>query len=64
MAGSEPSTVDFSVVHAVPGLGKRLDYVPSKTDPMYVGEQLPTALLQDAITSEMFSCDESVKKAL
>ncbi|RXW17917.1 hypothetical protein EST38_g7937 [Candolleomyces aberdarensis] len=48
MSSSPP---DFSIVHPVPGLGKPLDYTPTKKDPLYVGKPFPTALLPSAITS-------------
>ncbi|KAF5314643.1 hypothetical protein D9611_007124 [Ephemerocybe angulata] len=42
------NTVDFSIVHAVPGLDKPVDYVPTENDPLYAGRPLPTALLQNS----------------
>jgi hypothetical protein len=36
--------VDYSLVHAVPGYGKPLDYVPDTSDPLFVGAVLPSAL--------------------
>jgi hypothetical protein len=35
---------DYSIVHAVPGYGKPLDYVPEENDPLFVGNPLPSAL--------------------
>ncbi|KAH6912119.1 hypothetical protein BKA70DRAFT_826214 [Coprinopsis sp. MPI-PUGE-AT-0042] len=37
-------TVDYSVVHDVPGHGKPLTYVPDESDPLFVGSPLPSAL--------------------
>ncbi|KAH6912099.1 hypothetical protein BKA70DRAFT_1535253 [Coprinopsis sp. MPI-PUGE-AT-0042] len=36
--------IDYSLVHAVPGHGKPLNYVPDESDPLYVREPLPSAL--------------------
>lgn len=41
--------IDYSIAHPVPGLQKPLDYVPTKDDPLYVGQPLPNALLQEEI---------------
>ncbi|KAH6909366.1 hypothetical protein BKA70DRAFT_1426493 [Coprinopsis sp. MPI-PUGE-AT-0042] len=43
---------DYSVVHAVPGYGKPLDYVPDKKDPLFVGKPLPSALSQKDLNAK------------
>jgi len=41
------SHTNYRVAFPVPGLGKPLYYVPDEVDPFYVGEPLPTALLEE-----------------
>jgi len=41
--------VDLSITHAVPGLNRPVDYQPLQEDPLYIGEPLPNALLEDSI---------------
>ncbi|KAJ3513542.1 hypothetical protein NMY22_g15007 [Coprinellus aureogranulatus] len=61
---ARPATaVDYTLVHPAPGHGKPLDWVPDPNDELYVGKSLPTALLQDSVTSAMLMTDENVKKA-
>ncbi|KAG2009566.1 hypothetical protein CC2G_012484 [Coprinopsis cinerea AmutBmut pab1-1] len=39
------ATVDYTVVHPMPGHGKPLDYTPKKgEDPLYIGDPFPSAL--------------------
>ncbi|KAJ2936723.1 hypothetical protein H1R20_g369, partial [Candolleomyces eurysporus] len=56
MSASAPP--DFTSTHPVPGLGKPLDYIPTKDDPLYVGPPLATALLP--VCKEMWqsSCSD------
>lgn len=61
---SSSRQVDYTLVHPAPGHGKPLDWVPKEGDELYVGQPLPTALLQDSVTSVMFAGDDNVKKAL
>jgi hypothetical protein len=44
MSAEDTVSLDYSVVHAVPGHGKRVDYVPGKDDPLFLGKSLPSAL--------------------
>ncbi|KAJ3524093.1 hypothetical protein NMY22_g11158 [Coprinellus aureogranulatus] len=61
---ARPATaVDYTLVSPAPGHGKPLDWVPDPNDELYVGKPLPTALLQDSVTSAMLMTDENVKKA-
>jgi hypothetical protein len=40
----EREVVDYSIVHAVPGHQKPLNSWPRKSDPLFVGSALPSAL--------------------
>ncbi|KAJ2912992.1 hypothetical protein MD484_g7417, partial [Candolleomyces efflorescens] len=53
---STPASLDFSITHSVPGLGKPLDYIPTEDDPLYVGPPLATALLP--VCKEMWHPDD------
>jgi hypothetical protein len=44
---STEGNVDYFVVHPVPGHGEPIDYVPYKGDDLFVGEPLPSALVQN-----------------
>ncbi|KAJ2912666.1 hypothetical protein MD484_g7746, partial [Candolleomyces efflorescens] len=43
------ATVDFSRVQPAPGLGRPLEYVPAKSDPLYVREPIGNALEKDKL---------------
>jgi hypothetical protein len=58
------SLPDYSVIHPVPGVGKPLDYVPTPDDPLYIGEQLPTALLTAVRMNQHDGLDRGLKQAL
>ncbi|TFK24949.1 hypothetical protein FA15DRAFT_618654 [Coprinopsis marcescibilis] len=47
----ESAQVDYTVIHPVPGLGRPVDYVPTKDDPLYIGDAFPTALAMSDISS-------------
>ncbi|KAJ2919064.1 hypothetical protein MD484_g1331, partial [Candolleomyces efflorescens] len=53
---------DYSITHPVPGIGKPLDYVPTPEDPLYVGGQLPTALLT-AVKSSQQGLERGLQQA-
>jgi hypothetical protein len=38
------ATVDYSIVHAVPGHGAPLDFTPPRKSPFFLGRPLPSAL--------------------
>lgn len=70
MSPSNPQ-LDFSITHPVPGLGKPLDYVPTKDDPLYVGPPIATALLpvckemrENSLTSDSLLDLDSEEKNL
>ncbi|KAH6909370.1 hypothetical protein BKA70DRAFT_1188541 [Coprinopsis sp. MPI-PUGE-AT-0042] len=43
-AAASATAVDYSLVYAVPGHGKPLNYAPAQSDPLFVGPSLPSAL--------------------
>ena len=43
------SDMDFSRVHAAPGLGQPLEYVPAKDDPLYVRDPISNALEKERL---------------
>ncbi|RXW20552.1 hypothetical protein EST38_g5302 [Candolleomyces aberdarensis] len=53
---SVSASLDLSITHPVPGLGKPLDYIPTEDDPLYVGPPLATALLP--VCEEMWQSSE------
>ncbi|RXW18657.1 hypothetical protein EST38_g7193 [Candolleomyces aberdarensis] len=57
------SLPDYSIVHPVPGVGRPLDYVPKPDDPLYIGEQLPTALLP-AVSVNQYGAEHEKKAFL